>query len=119
MTITVVEYEWTQGTTHDLLPISLSRPDGTSVDLTGITPANITLYRRQVIGTYTSPFVACTGSAQTITSVNPGAFTYKFSAADVATVGLYDIYFSIDFGQGGTPDLSKSFPQRLRIVATT
>lgn len=118
MSINIVEYEWTQGTTHDLLPVTLARPDGSSVDLTGVTPAKIVLYRRQVIGTYASPFILCTGSTQSILNVSGGQFTYKFSAADVANVGLYDIYFSIDFGQG-TPDPSNSFPQRLRIVATT
>lgn len=108
-------YQWPQGCTHILLPISLTASDGSVADLTNVATNNITLAKRQILGNVKTAFVTMGGSV-TVTTPSSGAFTYHFAAADVAIPGTYEIRAEVVFGVG---DILYTFPQRFQIVATS
>ncbi|MGZ6373433.1 MAG: hypothetical protein ACXWPI_01795 [Ktedonobacterales bacterium] len=112
-----MSYQWPQGNTHTQMPIQVIGNDGTPVDLTGVPFTSITLQRAIVIspGVQTYPFVACTGAVTAFTDVANGKFTYKFSTADVATPGNYQLIIVVDYGGS---DVLKSLPMDFTITRT-
>ena len=108
------KYEWPQGNTHDLLTIQMVRKDGTTFDLTAVPPTSINLRMRPMTGAYAGMWYALTGSAQSVlTPASNGEFTFQFSAADVATVGRFELEVVINYGATQTV----SFPQKFEIIS--
>lgn len=110
-------YRWPQGNTHVQLPVALSQEDGTVYDLTGVATNQIGIKMRTVLGNVKGPFVALTGTVVSIPSpASNGIFNYKFSAADVANIGTYELLIDINYGAS---DDAKGFPVPFEIVSAT
>lgn len=109
--------QWPQGNTHSLFPVQLVGADGvTGVDLTGVLFASISLAMAPVT-TNGAPaaFTPLAGAVTSFTDVVNGKFNYKFTAADVATPGAYDLVIVVNYGAG---DILRSLPMTLTIVRT-
>ncbi len=94
------EVERQVGDTHVVLAATLKRPDGTVVDLTGLTA------KFAMIATDGTAKVAET--AASITDITGGQVQYQFLDADVDTVGTFYAYF-ITETTGGKQD---TFPAK-------
>lgn len=110
-------YRWPQGCTHIQLPVALAQEDGSPYDLSSVLLNQITLQVRTVLGNVKSPFVAMTGTVVNIdTPATNGVFNYRFSSADVANIGTYEIMVVINYG---TADNAKGFPTSFEIISAT
>jgi hypothetical protein len=76
------------------LAATLTRPDGTAVDLTGLTVKFKMVARNNTVK------VAETAANVTVTDAAAGAVEYAFQSADVDTAGRYHAYFITIDGSG-------------------
>ncbi|MGZ6362189.1 MAG: hypothetical protein ACXWP0_10970, partial [Ktedonobacterales bacterium] len=89
---------------------------GAGVDLSGIAFNQISIAMAPVTSAGTvGSFTTLTGAATAFTDVVNGKFTYKFSAADVATAGNYQLVIVVNYGAG---DIMRSLPLAFTIVRT-
>jgi hypothetical protein len=99
--------EWTQGTTSEGQSMLLKRVDGSALNLTGRSPANITLLMKRLGGGLPATFTALTGTISIDDAAN-GRITYQFSAADVANAGRFLLVTKVDFGNPSGPWYSQA-----------
>ncbi len=103
---------WYQGDTRKPLTIQCV-PDSGYYDFTGLVPSNFTISFHNIntgnitlgTGTFSSVTLAVV-SGGIVTS--PAQVTYAFSTADVATIGIFEVW--VDFGTTGnmqTVDLGR------------
>jgi hypothetical protein len=91
-----------KGDTRIAIAATLTRPDGTVVDLTNLTG------KFKMCAVDGTEKVAETSSNVTITSATDGEIQYSPQAADVDTVGTFNAYFIAETA-GGAQD---TFPAR-------
>jgi hypothetical protein len=77
------------GDTEVVLAATLERPDGTPVDLTGLT------VKFTMVDSAGVDVVAETTSGVTVTDADSGEVQYTFSSGDVDTAGTYYGYFIV------------------------
>jgi hypothetical protein len=97
------------GDTEVALAATLVRPDGTVVDLTGLT------VKFTMVDSAGTDVVAETTSGVTVTDADSGEVQYTFSSGDVDTAGTFYGYFVVIDGSSNRD----TFPVRkrdLRIV---
>lgn len=90
---------WPQSNTRTLQPFTLQDGQGavtTAVDLTNATNIQLKVARQNYPQT---TYTALTGT-YTITSAVNGQFSWKFSAADVATPGVYNMVIIVTYAGG-------------------
>lgn len=110
-------YRWPQGCTHIQLPVALAQQDGTPYDLSSVALNQITLQIRTVLGNVKSAFTPMTGSVVNInTPATNGTFNFRFSTADVANIGTYEILVLVSYGAA---DNAKGFPTPFEIISAT
>lgn len=110
-------YRWPQGCTHIQLPIALAQEDGSPYDLSSVALNQISLQMRTVLGNVKGAFTPLTGTVVNVaTPATSGIFNYRFSAADVANIGTYEIMVVITYG---ALDLAKGFPTSFEVISAT
>jgi hypothetical protein len=92
------------GDTEVALAATLVRPDGTVVDLTGLT------VKFTMIDSDGADVIAETETGVTVTDADSGEVQYTFSSGDVDTAGTYYAYFIVFDGTGNRD----TFPVRQR-----
>ncbi len=82
------------GDTRIALATTLKRPDGTAVDVTGLT------VKFRMCTSAGVDKVSETSSNVTVTDATNGQVKYTFQAADVDTAGTFHAYFIVETGAG-------------------
>lgn len=90
------------------LGVTLQRPDGSAVDLTGLT------VEFKMIDTDGTAVVSQTSDNVTVTDATAGTVTYDFDSTDVDTAGTYYGYFVTS--SGGEYEHFPVVPRQLTIV---
>ena len=94
------------GDTEVALAATLVRPDGTPVDLTGLT------VKFTMVDSSGADVVDETETAGTVTDADSGELQYTFSSGDVDTAGVFYGYFVVIDGMGNRD----TFPVRQRYL---
>jgi hypothetical protein len=102
---------WTQTTTHSVLPVTVTAADGTPFPLTGISRIVGKIRPRNIVGSY----VELAGTAHVTDGPN-GMFDFMFATADVANWGDFFLIFRLIFSDGTE---SVTFPAIFTIVQAT
>ena len=92
------------GDTEVVLAVTLERPDGTVVNLSGLT------VKFTLVDSVGADKVAETDVGVTVTNAAAGEVQYAFKAADVNMAGTYAAYFIVIDGAGNRD----TFPVRRR-----
>ena len=100
--------DWTQTTTHSVLPVTCQAQDGTLLPLSGVTSITGAMRPRNIVGSYTN----LSGTANVTDAAN-GKFDFQFAAADVVNWVDFYLVFKIAFSDGRT---TVSFPAVFTIV---
>lgn len=94
-----VALTWPQSNTRTIQPFQLQNGTGTTatnVDLTGFSSISLALAKQ---GLPITSYAALTGTP-TVTGLTTGQFTWKFSAADVAVPGVYNLVITVLYTNG-------------------